>query len=147
MNVIDGDSTTDGSEQGETTIFVCYSRTDQARALPVIQLLQQAGFNTWWDGLLEGGERFSHTTEDALNRAKAFVVLWSRTSVQSHWVHDEATRGRDRGTLVQLSLDGTEPPLGFGQFQVIDLSRAKMVAKDNAIQPMLSKVKALHGAI
>ena len=75
MAVIDGDQTTDGPEQGETTIFVSYSRVDQARALPVIQLLQQAGFNTWWDGLLEGGERFSHTTEDALNRAKAFVVL------------------------------------------------------------------------
>lgn len=114
--------------------------------MPIIQLLQQAGFNTWWDGLLEGGERFSHTTEDALNRAKAVVVLWSKTSVQSHWVHDQATRGRDRGTLVPLSLDGVEPPLGFGQFQVIDLSRAKMSAKDEAIQRMLRKVEALHGS-
>ena len=145
MAVIDGDLTTDEPEQGQTTIFVSYSRTDQARALPIIKLLQQAGFNTWWDGLLEGGERFSHTTEDALNRAKAVVVLWSKTSVQSHWVHDEATRGRDRGSLVPLSLDGTEPPLGFGQFQVIDLSRAKILAKDAAIQRMLRKVEALHG--
>ena len=146
MAVIDSDPMTDHAEQGQSTIFVSYSRADQARALPIIQLLQQAGFNTWWDGLLEGGERFSHTTEDALNRAKAVVVLWSKTSVQSHWVHDEATRGRDRGTLVPLSLDGVEPPLGFGQFQVIDLSRAKMVAKDDAIQRMLRKVEALHGA-
>ena len=146
MAVIDGNPTTDGPELGQTTIFVSYSRVDQARALPIIKLLQQAGFNTWWDGLLEGGERFSHATEDALNRAKAVVVLWSKTSVQSHWVHDEATRGRDRGTLVPLSLDGTEPPLGFGQFQVIDLSRAKMVAKDDSIQRMLRKVEALHGA-
>ena len=146
MAVIDDDQTTAGSEQGESTIFVSYSRVDQGRALPIIQLLQQAGFNTWWDGLLEGGERFSHATEDALNRAKAVVVLWSKTSVQSHWVHDEATRGRDRGTLVPLSLDGTEPPLGFGQFQMIDLSRAKMVARDDAIQRMLRKVEALHKA-
>lgn len=85
MAVIDGDPTTGDPGQGPTTIFVSYSRTDQARALPIIQLLQQAGFNTWWDGLLEGSERFSHTTEDALNRAKAVVVLWSKTSVQSHW--------------------------------------------------------------
>ena len=144
MAVIDGDQTTNDAAQGQTTLFVSYSRADQARALPVIQLLQQAGFNTWWDGLLEGGERFSHTTEDALNRAKAVVVLWSKTSVQSHWVHDEATRGRDRGTLVPLSLDGVEPPLGFGQFQVIDLSRAKMSAKDQSIRRMLRKVEALH---
>jgi TolB-like protein/tetratricopeptide (TPR) repeat protein len=145
MAVIDCDQTTGDPEEGQTTIFVSYSRADQARALPIIQLLQQAGFNTWWDGLLEGGERFSHTTEDALYRAKAVVVLWSKTSVQSHWVHDEATRGRDRGILVPLSLDGVEPPLGFGQFQVIDLSRAKMSAKDDAVQRMLRKVEALHG--
>lgn len=145
MAVIDGDQTTDGPEQGKTTIFVSYSRADQSCAMPVIRLLQQAGFNTWWDGLLEGGERYSHITEDALNRAKAVVVLWSKTSVQSHWVHDEATRGRDRGTLIPLSLDGTEPPLGFGQFQVIDLSRSKMSVKDDAIQRMLRKVEALHG--
>jgi TolB-like protein/tetratricopeptide (TPR) repeat protein len=146
MAVIDGDPTTGDPEQGQTTIFVSYSRADQARALPIIEVLQQAGFNTWWDGLLEGGERFSHATEDALNRAKAVIVLWSKDSVQSHWVHDEATRGRDRGILVPLSLDGIEPPLGFGQFQVIDLSRAKMSAKDKAIQRMLRKMKALHGA-
>lgn len=146
MAVVDGDLTTSVPGQGQTTIFVSYSRVDQARALPIIKLLQQAGFTTWWDGLLEGGERFSHTTEDALNRAKAVVVLWSKTSVQSHWVHDEATRGRDRGTLVPLSLDGSGPPLGFGQFQVIDLSRAKMSAKDESIQRMLRKVEALHGA-
>ncbi len=145
MAVFESDPTTGDPEIGQTTIFVSYSRVDQARALPIIQLLQQAGFNTWWDGLLEGGERFSHITEDALNRAKAVVVLWSKTSVQSHWVHDEATRGRDRGILVPLSLDGAAPPLGFGQFQVIDLSRAKMNAKDASIQQMLRKVEALHG--
>ena len=35
--------------------------------------------------------------------------------------------------------------MGFGQFQVIDLSRAKIVAKDDAIQRMLRKVESLHG--
>ena len=106
---------------GPSTIFFSYARDDQARALPIIRLIEQAGFSVWWDGLLEGGERFSRTTEDALDRAKAVVVLWSKTSAQSHWVHDEATRGRDRRVLVPLSIDGSSPPLGFGQFQVIDL--------------------------
>ncbi len=128
-----------------TTIFFSYSRDDQARALPIIRLLEGAGYPVWWDGLLEGGERFSRTTEDALNRARAVVVLWSKTSVHSHWVHDEATRGRDRRVLVPLSLDGSQPPLGFGQFQVIDLSKAKLNAKDSTVQRMLRAVAALHG--
>jgi TolB-like protein/tetratricopeptide (TPR) repeat protein len=136
-----------GPQQGEnrTSVFFSYSREDQARALPIIRLLEQAGFSVWWDGLLEGGERFSHTTEEALERAQAVVVLWSKTSAKSHWVHDEATRGRDRRVLVPLSLDGTEPPLGFGQFQVIDLSRAKLNVKDASVQSTIRAVAAMHG--
>ena len=52
-------------------------------------------------------------------------MLWSKTSIQSHWVHDEAAEGRDRRCLVPLSLDGCDPPLGFRQFQTIDVSRSK----------------------
>ncbi|MBX4389829.1 toll/interleukin-1 receptor domain-containing protein, partial [Mycobacterium tuberculosis] len=84
--------------------------------------IEEAGFIVWWDGLLEGGERFARITEEALERAKAVVVLWSAASTKSHWVHDEATVGRDRQRLVPISIDGSEPPLGFRQFQVIDAS-------------------------
>ena len=59
----------------EATVFLSYSRDDQKRALPIIKLLEDAGFSVWWDGLIEGGERFSRTTEDALEHAKAIVVL------------------------------------------------------------------------
>jgi TolB-like protein/Flp pilus assembly protein TadD len=153
MDVIGGDSTpqhdnscdTDRGTQ-QTTVFISYSREDQARILPIIRLIEQAGFAVWWDGLLAGGERFSQTTQAALDRAQAVVVLWSTTSIHSHWVHDEATRGRDRRILVPLSLDGSLPPLGFGQFQAIDLSHAKMTPKDVGIQRMLRAIEMLHGA-
>ncbi|MEL6874133.1 MAG: tetratricopeptide repeat protein, partial [Pseudomonadota bacterium] len=92
----------------------------------------------------EGGERFANATETALERARAVVVLWSETSVNSHWVHDEATRGRDSGRLVPLSLDGSEPPLGFGQFQCIDISRSRIDVNDAEIGKMLRAVAALH---
>ena len=38
-------------------------------------------------------------------------------------MRDEAAVGRDRNCLVPLTLDGSVPPLGFRQFQTIDLSR------------------------
>lgn len=141
----DSDPPSDIGKSRTSTIFFSYARGDQARALQIIKLIEQAGYSVWWDGLLEGGERFSRTTEDALNRANAVVVLWSKTSVTSHWVHDEATRGRDRRVLVPLSLDGSPPPLGFGQFQVIDLARSKMNAKDVGIGQMLRAIAAMHG--
>ena len=127
-----------------TSVFFSYSREDRARALPIIRLIEESGFPTWWDGLLEGGERYSRATEEALNRARAVVVLWSKSSVGSHWVHDEATRGRDRGLLVPIALDGSEPPLGFGQFQVIDLARARLRPDDPQVQKMLRAIAALH---
>lgn len=133
-----------GPDTGPTTVFFSYSRDDQAHAVPIIRQVEAAGFSVWWDGLLEGGERFSRATEDALNRAKAVIVLWSKTSIQSHWVHDEATRGRDRGILVPLSLDGSEPPLGFGQFQVISLAKAKVSTDDREIQRLIHAVATLH---
>lgn len=134
----------DGSKSSGSTIFLSYARADQKSALPVIRILEAAGYSVWWDGLLEPGERFSRTTEDALERAKAVIVLWSKTSTASHWVHDEATRGRDRRCLVPISIDGSEAPLGFRQFQVIDVSKAKPVAQAPAYQAVLRAVAALH---
>ena len=106
-----------------TTVFLSYSRADQKRALPIIKALEAAGLQVWWDGLLEGGDTFLPTTEAALENADAVVVLWSKTAVESHWVRDEATRGRERRCLVPLTIDGTHPPLGFRQLQTINLSK------------------------
>ncbi|WP_285711364.1 TIR domain-containing protein [Erythrobacter oryzae] len=103
-------------------LFVSYSRTDLARARPVIELLEQSDFEVWWDGKLEGGENYLQTTETALETCACVVVLWSATSVASHWVRDEAQRGRERGCLVPLTIDGTMAPLGFRQFQLLDIS-------------------------
>ena len=126
------------------SVFLSYSRVDRARALPIIALLERAGFTIWWDGLLEGGERFSRTTEAALEGAKTVVVLWSKTSIASHWVHDEATRGRDRQCLVPVSIDGSEAPLGFRQFQVIDASRGTR-PNSPEMRQLLRAVSACHG--
>lgn len=132
------------SNDAAPDIFLSYSREDRKRAQPFITLLERAGYRVWWDGLLEGGERFSRTTEAALEGAKAVVVLWSKTSTGSHWVHDEATRGRDRKCLVPVSIDGSEPPLGFRQFQVIDGSRG---ARPNTpeMQQLLRAIAACSG--
>ncbi|UNK48684.1 TIR domain-containing protein [Lysobacter sp. S4-A87] len=126
------------------TVFLSYSRADRKAALAVVRVLENAGYHVWWDGLLEGGERFSHSTETALESARAVVVLWSKTSASSHWVHDEATRGRESGRLVPLSLDGSLPPLGFGQFQAIDVSHVLAKPDSEPMRKLLRAVAALH---
>jgi TolB-like protein/Flp pilus assembly protein TadD len=85
--------------------------------------LEHAGFTIWWDELITGGEAYSRSIAEALEKADVVLVLWSAHSIESDWVKDEAAHGRERHRLVPLSVDGTRPPLGFRQYQVIDLSR------------------------
>lgn len=127
------------------TVFLSYSRADQKRALPLIKALEAAGLQVWWDGLLEGGATYLPTTEAALENADAVVVLWSKLSVESNWVRDEAQRGRDRQCLVPLTIDGTMPPLGFRQFQVIDISRWRGKAGDPQIERAIRAVWTFAG--
>lgn len=135
----------DPEDERAATVFLSYSREDQKRALPVIKALEKAGLNVWWDGLLEGGENFLPTTENALETADAVVVLWSKVSVESHWVRDEATRGRERGCLVPLSLDGTHPPLGFRQFQTINISKWRGKADAPEIERAVRAARGFAG--
>lgn len=110
------------SETAGPTIFLSYAHADRARAQRLAAILEQSGFTIWWDALIEGGSRFATSIDEALQKADAVVVLWSKQSVESDWVRDEAAQGRDRHRLVPLSLDGSAPPLGFRQIQVINLS-------------------------
>jgi Flp pilus assembly protein TadD len=85
-------------------------------------LLEKAGHSVWWDRHIRGGAQYAQEIEAALKAAQKVVVLWSSGSVESPWVRDEAASGRDTGRLVPISLDGTQPPLGFGQYQTINFS-------------------------
>ena len=136
------DSGDDTRSDARPLLFVSYSRTDLPRARPVIDLLESAGFDVWWDGRLEGGENYLQTTETALETAACVVVLWSATSVASHWVRDEAQRGRERGCLVPLTIDGTMAPLGFRQFQLLDISGWDGTAASTDAQRILVAVRA-----
>ena len=103
-------------------LFLSYSREDARDVERLASALQAAGYQCWWDRDLASGVHYLSETETKLKAAKAVVVLWSKTSITSHWVADEAAAGRDDGRLAALSFDGSMPPLGFRQFQVTDFS-------------------------
>lgn len=104
------------------TLFLSYARADETQARRLAAALQHAGYIVWWDAMIEGGAAFSKSIADALDSADAVLVLWSARSIESDWVRDEASQGRERHRLVPLSLDGSHPPLGFRQYQVVDLT-------------------------
>jgi TolB-like protein/tetratricopeptide (TPR) repeat protein len=104
------------------TVFLSYAREDTKRVRPVIRALEGLGHIVWWDEHVPGGEQFTQAIQQALEKADAVVVCWTATSAQSAWVRDEAAFGRDNGQLVPVTLDGSLPPLGFREYQAIDLS-------------------------
>jgi len=104
------------------TLFLSYAHADEGKAKRLASALQHAGYIVWWDAMIEGGAAFSKSIAEALDSADAVLVLWSAHSIESDWVRDEAAQGRERHRLVPLSLDGSHPPLGFRQYQMINLS-------------------------
>ena len=103
------------------TVFLSYSHADQDRARQLAAALEHAGVDVWWDTLIEGGAQFAKSVEAALESCDAVIVVWSRSSVTSDWVLDEASQGREQRKLVPVSFDGTLPPISFRQYLSVDL--------------------------
>ncbi len=122
------------------SVFLSYDRDDSDRARHFAHALEKAGHQVWWDLHVRSGAQFSKVIEEALKAADAVVVLWSARSIESAWVRDEAAAGRDTGRLVPVTIDGTEPPLGFRQFQTPDLSLWRGRGKPAALKTLLDDV-------
>src|SRR4029453_14102144 len=117
------------------SLFLSYARDDVRRAERVAQALESAGHDVWWDREVHAGSRFSAEIDRALKAADLIIVLWSRSSIDSAWVHDEAAVGRDSGRLVPVMIEPTKPPLGFRQYQTVDLS-----VRSRSAQPLLTAI-------
>jgi YVTN family beta-propeller protein len=126
-------------------VFFSYQHMDRARIQPIVRLLEAAGLTIWWDQSLLAGDRFSMIISRELHVASCVIVAWSASSVRSTWVCDEATSGRERGILVPISLDGTVPPLGFGQQQTPNLSEWTGDEHDPRIRQLVAGVAHIVG--
>ena len=101
-------------------VFLSYSREDAPAARQLAECIGRAGHKVWWDRDIEGGSRFTAEIDRELKNADAVVVIWTKSSIESPWVQDEAAEGRDNGRLVPVIFGTEKPPLGFRQFQSID---------------------------
>ncbi len=127
-------------------IFLSYGHDDLQSAKRFAESFEREGLSVWWDSSIRSGEAFDAVIENALREAKAVVVLWSKSSVQSRWVRAEATLADRNRTLVPAMIEPCERPIMFELTHTADLSRWNGDASDRTWQAFLSDVRRLVGA-
>jgi hypothetical protein len=105
----------------EPDIFLSYAREDEARAGQLAEALEQHGFAVFWDREVPPGETWHSYIGEALTNARCVVVAWSRHSIVSDWVIEEASEGKRRKILVPVLFEAVQPPFGFGGIQAASL--------------------------
>jgi adenylate cyclase len=102
-------------------IFVSYARADKLRVAPLVAALEAQGWSVWWDPEITPGQEFDSQIAAALDAAKAVVVVWTPTSVDSRWVRGEAREAADRGILVPVRFEAARLPIDARAMHTTDL--------------------------
>src|SRR5262245_38978499 len=122
-------------------VFLSYAPEDLHRVKAIVAACEARGWSVFWDRTIPAGKSWRDIIGRALDEARCVLVVWSRFSIESHWVQQEADEGRQRGILTPVLLDGVRPPMGFR-----DLQAAEFIDVDPAnaaVRPFLADVAAL----
>jgi hypothetical protein len=102
-------------------IFLSYKSEDRPKAKISAEALERHGYSVWWDRIIPPGKTFDQVIEEALDAAKCVIVLWSKESVISDWVKNEAREGARRRILVPVLIDDVKIPFEFRHIQAAQL--------------------------
>lgn len=108
----------------QPSIFVSYSHADHEIVRGEVLRLRNAGYAVTWDQDFLGGADFEQEIRRAIDAAAAVIAVWSKASVASPFVKDEARRAMMAGKLITTHIEGLDfgaIPLGFGHLHVIAL--------------------------
>jgi hypothetical protein len=127
-------------------VFISYASADRPKARLIAAIIEEQGWSVWWDRIIPAGRTFEQVIESELNAAKCVLVLWSKASVESSWVREEATEGRRRQILVPVLIDEVRIPLGFRSIQAADLTNWEGTPSDSRLGKLIADISILLGA-
>jgi hypothetical protein len=96
-------------------IFISYSSHDRPWVEPFAKTLETHGWSVWWDRNIPTGGSFNSVIRQELSAAKCAIVVWSEQSVESEWVHAEASEAKKQEKYLPIKINECEIPLGFTQ--------------------------------
>jgi hypothetical protein len=108
---------------GRPSVFLACAREDRDRVSEVVRRLTENGWWVWSSSEIPAGDSFDVAVAEQLDESAVIVAFWSKTSVKSTWIRDEAAEGLRRGILLPVLLDDVAPPLMFRTIQSVDLRR------------------------
>ncbi len=91
-----------GAIGGMADIFISYSKTDRIETAKLSAFLESHGYAVWWDNDLQSGDEFRDVIIGELAKARAVIVIWSPTSINSDWVRSEAGRAHADRKLIPV---------------------------------------------
>lgn len=122
-------------------IFLSYAKEDKNFVILLSNALKKEGFDVWWDIEIPTGKTFNSVIENAIENSKCVIVLWSKQSITSEWVHEEASEGKKRNILIPLRIEDVEIPLGFRIRQTADLIGWNKNSSDPSFQRILEDIR------
>lgn len=125
-------------------VFISYNHADKKRIRPLVKLIERQDWTVWQDGPgITKGASYRQAINEALKTVRCVVVVWSKHSVTSDFVMDEADIGQQREVLVPIMIDDVEIPIGFRQKQLTKFTHWPPSSKDPEIGRLLRAIAKL----
>jgi len=124
-------------------IFISYAHEDQERVRPIVKELEKLGWNVFWDRKIPPGKTWRIYLKEKLDESRCVLVVWSRDSINSKWIHAEADVADKRDILVPLFLDAVEPAFGFSHIQAADLFNWNNNSNHPAFQELIGAIESI----
>ncbi len=125
-------------------VFVSNAWADREMAKRIANLIEAQGYLVWWERDLGAPESGA---AHAAAHAPCVIALWSRASLSSRWVMEEAEAAAARGALLEAMLDPIGSPLERPARDPLNLTTWSGEAEDNPTwKALMARVRSLAGA-
>ena len=108
------------------SIFISYSRQDQAYVNKLLEALTKHELPWWLDNKIDYGDKWPRVIEENLRKSQVFMLVMSPRSKNSHWVNCELALALElKKPIFPLLLEGSRW-LEVGIIQTVDIQGGKL---------------------
>ena len=89
-------------------MFLSYAHEDEKKARLLAQTLESRGWTVFWDRKLIPTVNWRSVIKEKISNSKCVIVLWSKYSIESSWVLEEAEEAQRRNIILPVLIQDIE---------------------------------------